>query len=211
MGRSAWNVRPGHSGMSQITGIPNATAKATVDYSDMQPKLSVGLIVGEMRQQAEQNLAHLLAQTRCRTSEIVGRRCGPGRRRPRRRRPPVGPIHAPARPRLLLRCPGRTGATGLRRRFSPSSKTIPSFSRLARAVLAAFEDPRVAAVNYAFTNVDDARYSSRSILMAEYSYWMSPHPGDARWISRRQPTSRIVWRACVPRWRGTSRPSRLSS
>jgi hypothetical protein len=145
--------------------------------SHMQAKLSVGLIVGEMRQRAEQNLAHLLAQDSLAALEIlivdVGQRGGglAGADHPS--------VRYTHRPDLAYYCDAQTEL--VREASAPFLAFIEDHSFAtpgwARAVLAAFDDPRVAAVNYAFTNVDDARYLSRSVLMAEYGYWMSPHPG----------------------------------
>ncbi len=176
MERSAWNVRPGHSGMYNHWDSERH-GEGVGGLADMQPKLSVGLIVGEMRRRAEQNLAHLLAQDALPDLEIivvdVGQ-AGGGL---------VGADHPSVRythrPDLAYYCDAQ--AELARQASAPFLAFVEDHSFAtpgwARAVLAAFEDPRVAAVNYAFTNVDDARYSSRSILMAEYGYWMSPHPG----------------------------------
>jgi hypothetical protein len=53
----------------------------------------------------------------------------------------------------------------------------------AEAILETMGNPRVAAVNYTFTNASDAGYLGRSILMAEYGHWMAPHPGGRVRIS----------------------------
>lgn len=143
----------------------------------MQAKLSVGLIVGEMRQRAERNLAHLLAQDALADLELLVVDVGQeGGNLAGADHPSVRYTH---RPELAYYCDAqgelvRQASTPFLAFVEDHSFATPGW---ARAVLAAFDDPRVAAVNYAFTNLDDARYLSRSVLMAEYGYWMSPHPG----------------------------------
>jgi len=143
----------------------------------MQAKLSVGLIVGEMRLRAEQNLARLLAQDSLETLEILVVDVGQeGGGLAGADHPSVRYTH---RPDLAYYCDAqgelvRQASAPLLAFVEDHSFATPGW---ARAVLAAFDDPQVAAVNYAFTNVDDARYLSRSVLMAEYGYWMYPHPG----------------------------------
>jgi hypothetical protein len=143
----------------------------------MRAKLSVGLIVGEMRQRAEQSVAHLLAQDAVEELELlvvdVGQESGGliGADHPR--------VRYTHRPDLTYYCDAQIEL--VREASAPFLAFIEDHSFAApgwaRALLAAFEDPRVAAVNYMFTNAEDARYLSRSVLMAEYGYWMTPHPG----------------------------------
>jgi hypothetical protein len=143
----------------------------------MQAQMTVGLIAGEMRQRAEQSLVHLLAQDALEKLEIlvvdVDPKGGPlaGIDHPR-----VRYIH---RPDFIYYCDAqgelaRQASAPLLAFIEDHSFASPGW---ARAVLAAFEDPRVAAVNYTFTNAAEPGYLSCSILMAEYGCWMSPHPG----------------------------------
>lgn len=143
----------------------------------MQPQLSVGLIVGEMRERAQENLARLLAQDGLDALEILVVDVSPeGGGLPGADHPAVRYSH---RPDLPYYCDAqyelvRQASAPLLAFIEDHSYPAPGW---ARAVLAAFGDPRVAAVNYAFTHTENAGYFSRSVLMAEYGYWMSPHPG----------------------------------
>lgn len=149
----------------------------------MEPSLTAGLIAGELRRRAESSLQHLLAQTALDRMEIlvVDLSPNPGRiagtDHPR--------VRYLARPQLHYYCEAQAELASEARApliafVEDHCYAVPGW---AEAVLNAFENPRVAAVNYTFTNARDNGYVSRSILMAEYGHWMTPHPGGPVRIS----------------------------
>lgn len=139
--------------------------------------MTVGLIVGEMRNRAENSVAHLLSQTALEKLEILLVDVDP-------EGGPLAGIDHPSvrcirRPDFTYYCEAQ--AELARHASAPLLAFIEDHSFAspgwAQAVLSAFENPRVAAVNYTFTNAAEDGYLSRSILMAEYGHWMAPHPG----------------------------------
>jgi hypothetical protein len=144
----------------------------------LSPDLAAILIAGELRERAGRSLRRLLAQTIIDRMEIlVADLC-----------PEAGPLsgadHPPVRslalPRDAYYCQAQSAALHAAR--APIVAFIEDHSYAspgwAEAVLDAFAWDRVAAVNYTFTPAASG-YLSRSILMAEYGYWMTPHPGGA--------------------------------
>jgi hypothetical protein len=142
----------------------------------MGPDLTAVLIAGELRRRASKSLGHLLSQTALARMEIlVADLCPDG-----------GAMAGAGHPAVrYLRWPhlgyySEAQAAAVREARAPIVAFIEDHSYAspgwAQAVLDGFEDPRVAAVNYTFTPAG-AGYWSRSILLAEYGYWMAPHPG----------------------------------
>lgn len=143
----------------------------------MTPKLTAGLIAGELRNRAERSLEHLLGQTALDQIEIVVIDVCPkkgsfaGAEHPR-----VRYFH---RPDLRYYCEVQSELVALSQApliafIEDHSYAVPCW---AAAILRTFENPRVSAVNYTFTNAAVDTYRSRSILMAEYGHWMLPHAG----------------------------------
>ncbi len=142
----------------------------------MEPELTAVLIAGELRRRASHSLSHLLNQTALERIEILVADCCPGR----------GPLAGAGHPAVrCLECPHLTfycgaQAAAVREARAPIVAFIEDHSYAspawAEAVLDAFQDRRVGAVNYTFTAAGSG-YLSRSILLAEYGYWMAPHPG----------------------------------
>ena len=145
----------------------------------MTPRLTVGLIAGELRNRAERSLEHLLRQMALDQIEIVVIDVRPqkgdfaGADHPR-----VRYFH---RPELYYYCEMQAELVAQAR--APLVAFIEDHSYAvsgwAAAILKTFENPRVSAVNYTFTNAVGDSYRSRSILMTEYSHWILPHPGGA--------------------------------
>ena len=143
----------------------------------MTPRLTVGLIAGELRNRAERSLEHLLGQTALDQIEIVVIDVRPqkggfaGADHPR-----VRYFH---RPDLRYYCEVQAELVAQAQApliafIEDHCYAVPGW---AAAILKTFENPRVSAVNYTFTNAVGDSYRSRSILMAEYGHWMLPHPG----------------------------------
>lgn len=142
----------------------------------MAPELSAILVAGELRERAARSLRHLLDQTILSRMEIVVADLNPELGLP-------GATDHPAVRHLRLAhlayyCEAQ--AAGVWEARAPVVAFIEDHSYAspgwAEAVLEAFQDARVGAVNYTFTSAGSG-YLSRSILMAEYGYWMAPHPG----------------------------------
>jgi hypothetical protein len=154
-----------------------------MELSGATPHLTVGLIAGELRQRAERSLAHILRQTALGRMEVVVVDVNPdsgtfsGSDHPR-----VRYLH---RPEFQFYCEAQIEI--LRQARAPIIAFLEDHCyaepQWADAVLRAFEDPKVAAVNYTFTCATEAGYIGRSILMAEYGHWMAPHPGGKVKIS----------------------------
>ena len=143
----------------------------------MQPRLTVGLIAGELRARAERSLEHLLRQTVLDELEILVIDINPdkasfaGASHPR--------VRYRHRPDLCYYCDAqaeivRQAKAGLVAFIEDHCYATPGW---AAAVIRTFKNPRVAAVNYTFTNAVKDSYRSRAILMGEYGHWMVPHPG----------------------------------
>jgi hypothetical protein len=136
----------------------------------MTPRLTVGLIAGELRNRAERSLEHLLRPTALDQIEIVVIDGRPqkgdfaGADHPR-----VRYFH---KPDLSYYCEMQTELVAQAR--APLVAFIEDHSYAvsgwAAAILKTFENPRVLVVNYTFTNAVGDSYRSRSILMAEYSH-----------------------------------------
>lgn len=144
----------------------------------LPPDLAAILIAGELRERAGRSLRRLLAQTILDRMEIlVADLC-----------PDAGPLpgadHPAVRclelPRDAYYCQAQYAALHAAR--APIVAFIEDHSYAspgwAEAVLDAFAEEQTGAVNYTFTPAGSG-YLSRSILMAEYGYWMAPHPGGA--------------------------------
>jgi hypothetical protein len=147
------------------------------------PQLTVGLIAGELRERAERSLRHILAQAELERLEVVvvdvNRGGGSF----------VGSDHPKVRylyrPQFRFYCEAQIEV--IRQARSPVIAFLEDHCyaepQWAEAILETLENPKVAAVNYTFTNASDAGYLGRSILMAEYGHWMAPHPGGRVRIS----------------------------
>lgn len=164
-------------------GTPNschgvrARPKGILYRNNMPLEVTVGLIAGEMRSRAERSLRHLLRQTAIERMEIVVVDMTPA----------AGPIEGADDPRV--RYVPRSGysyyceaqAEIMRQAKAPIVAYIEDHCfatpEWAASVLDTFSDPKVAVVNYTFTNANPDTYLSRSILVAEYGRWMAPHPG----------------------------------
>lgn len=142
----------------------------------MEPELTAVLVAGELRERAARSLRHLLSQSVLPRMEILVADLNPDR----------GPLGAPGHPAVRhLRLPhyayySQAQAAAVREARAPLVAFIEDHSYAspgwAEAVLEGFEDRRTAAVNYTFAPAGRG-YWNRSILMAEYGYWMAPHPG----------------------------------
>jgi hypothetical protein len=149
----------------------------------MPADLTAGVIAGELRSRAERSVAHLLSQTALDRMEIVVvdvGSAGPpfeGAEHPR--------VRYSHRPDMALYCDAQGEI--LRQARTPVVAFIEDHCYAAppwaASILEAFENPRVAAVNYTFTVARVDTWMSRSILMAEYGHWMAPHPGGKVRIS----------------------------
>jgi hypothetical protein len=143
----------------------------------MMPRLTVGLIAGELRNRAERSLEHLLRQTALDQIEIVvidvrpqkGDFAGADHPRVRYFHRPDLSYYCEMQVELVMQARAPLVAF-----IEDHSYAVPGW---AAAILKTFEHPRVSAVNYTFTNAVGDSYRSRSILMAEYGHWMLPHPG----------------------------------
>jgi hypothetical protein len=143
----------------------------------VQPKLTVGLIAGELRERAALSLRHLLAQSILDQLEIIVVDLNPE----------SGPLDGSEHPRVRylrnahLRYYCEAQAELVKKASAPLVAFVEdhcyAVPRWAEAVLAAFEDPGVVGVSYTFTDANDGGPLSRAILLAEYGLWMAPHPG----------------------------------
>jgi len=142
----------------------------------MTADLTVGVIAGELRERVELSLRRILSQDVLDRVEVLvvdlNAECGE-----------LAAAQHPAvrllpRPNLRYYCEAQ--AELVREARAPFIAFVEDHTYVApgwaAAVLRAFEDESVAAVNYAFTVVGDG-FLSWSILMAEYGPWMAPHPG----------------------------------
>jgi hypothetical protein len=139
----------------------------------MSPKLSAAVVVGTLRDRAERCLAALLEQSSLKSMEIVLVDISPdGGALRGADHPSVRYFH---RPDLTSFGPAKLECVRQARGEIVAfveDHTSP-FPGWAAAVLEAFRQP-VAAVNYAFTNMNPESYITRAYFMAHYGPWMAP-------------------------------------
>ena len=142
-------------------------------------KLTVGLIAGELRERAERSLRHILSQTAIDRLEVIvvdlnaNPRKFAGSDHPRVRYLHRPNFHYYCQAQLELVRETRTSWIAF---LEDHCYAEPQW---AEEILKAIEDPKVGALNYTFTCATEAGYLGRAILMAEYGYWMAPHPGGS--------------------------------
>jgi hypothetical protein len=153
-----------------------------MESSGLAPQLTVGLIVGELRERAERSLRHILAQTALERMEVIVVDVSRGGSFAGSDHPKVRYLH---RPQFRFYCEAQIEAVRQARSQVIAFLEDHTYAepQWAEAILETMGNPRVAAVNYTFTNASDAGYLGRSILMAEYGHWMAPHPGGRVRIS----------------------------